>query len=83
MAAPPDPVHELLIEVSKQLEEVKRYSAGVWEKVDTEITEIRDLCRRIERQLNETDRQVDKIENFERQLSEIRSSVQRMERKIK
>jgi len=82
-AEPVTPEQELLTKVIQELDEIKRYSGGTYEKVDTEIAEIRAMCQRIESKINETDRQVDRIESFERQISEIRASVQRMERKIK
>lgn len=73
---------DLLLLLLKEVDEVKRYAANVYSKTDTEIAEIRDTCNKIERQLNETDRQVDRIERFERELQEMKGMLRKMERKF-
>lgn len=82
-AEPLTPEQEMLQTVLKELDEIKRYVGSVYGNTDNEIGDITSMMKRIESKLNETDRQIDRIEAFERQLSEIRASVQRMERKIK
>ena len=67
----------------EELDEIKRYVANTYSKTDNEIDEIRDLVRRIDRQLNETDNQIDKIERFERTLNDIRSSISQLERRMR
>ena len=69
--------------VMQQLDEIKRYVAGIFQNVDTEINEIRDTLRRIEAEVKDNDRQLDKIENFDRQLKNIESNLRNVERKIK
>ncbi len=73
---------EILIDVMEELDAIKRYVANIYEKTDTEVAEIRDIVKRIESQTRETDRQVDKIENFERTLNDIKSMLKRLERKM-
>lgn len=82
--APPEtPEQQMLAQVMKELDEIKRYAGGTYGNTDTEIGDIRETLIRIEKKLNETDRQVDKIEQFERSINDIRAAVKRMERKIK
>lgn len=74
--------NELMLEILKELDEVKRYVANVYANTDNEISEIRDLARRIDQQVKESDRQIDKIEGFERSLTEIKSQLKSIERKV-
>ena len=69
--------------MAREIDEIKRYVAATYERVDNEINEIRDACKRIESHVSQTDRQVDKIEAFERSINDIKAAVQRMDRKIK
>lgn len=82
-APPLTPEQEMLTKIMQELDEIKRYVAGTYASVDTEIGEIREAVKQINAKVHETDRQVDRIEQYDRQLSEIRAAVQRMERKIK
>lgn len=81
-AEPMTPEQEMLGKIILELDEIKRYAGGTYAKTDNEISELLALCRRIEAKLNETDRQIDRIEAYERQLSEIRVSLQRLEKRI-
>lgn len=73
----------LLLELVSELDDVKRYVANTYEKTDTEIEEIRQLCRNIDKQLNETDRQIDKIERFDRDINEMKSMMKQIEKKMR
>lgn len=74
---------ELLIKLIKDLDEVKRYVANIHVNTDTEVKETRDMVRRIESQVKETDRQVDKIERFERDMNDIKGTLRNIERKVR
>ncbi|MEM9227365.1 MAG: hypothetical protein AAGA45_05300 [Verrucomicrobiota bacterium] len=74
---------DLLQEVLKDLDEIKRYVANVYSNTDTEVGDIKSTVEKIERQLNETDRQVDRIETFERKLNDMHSTLKNLERKVK
>jgi len=74
---------EVLVDVMEELDAIKRYVANTYENTDTEIREIRDVCKKIDSQLRETDSQIDRIERFERTLNDIKSSLKQLERKIK
>jgi len=69
--------------VMQQLDEIKRYVAGIYAKVDTEIDDIRKIVDRIDNQVRESDRQIDKIEQFDRNLRTIENSVKEIERKVR
>lgn len=73
---------DLLIQIINELDEVKRYSANTYDRVDSEVKEMLDKINSIERQIKETDRQVDNIERFERTLNDIRSQLKQIERKV-
>lgn len=74
---------EILTQVLKELDEIKRYVATTYQNTDNEVGEIRDLARRIERKLSEMDSQVDRIERFERDISTMATSIRNMERKMR
>ena len=74
---------ELLLYLVKEVDEVKRYTANTHVNTDSEIDEIRTIVRKIETQLNETDRQVDRIERFEREISDVKSTLRQIERKLR
>jgi len=69
--------------VMQQLDEIKRYVAGIYAKVDTEIDDIRKIIDRIETTVRESDRQIDKIEQFERTIRNIENTVKEIERKVR
>ena len=73
----------MLAKVLSELDEIKRYVASTYSNTDNEISEIKSMCQKISRKLTETDAQVDKIEGFQRTLTDIRSSLKSMERKIR
>ena len=74
-----DPMQQIL----KELDEIKRYVAATYDRVDTEIQEIQSHLRVVEREINNTDRQLLKIENFDRHLNKIEGSLRNIERRIK
>ncbi len=67
----------------RELGEIKKYAIAIHQTVDTEINEIRATLQRIERQQIENDRQIDKIEQFERTFRNVESQLKTIERKIK
>lgn len=73
---------ELILQLMQEVDEVKRYAANTYQAVDGEIKEILDYIRKVERQVSETDMQVDKIERFERDLNKLESLLKSIERKI-
>lgn len=73
---------ELMLHLISEVDEVKRYAANVHMNTDTEVAETKDLLKRVDRQLTETDRQVDKIEQFEREITDIRNLLRNIERKL-
>ncbi len=74
---------ELLMQLLADVDEIKRYTANTYNNTDSEVSEIRDTVRKIEMKLSETDRQVDRIERFEREISEMKGILKNMERRIK
>ena len=73
---------DILVDVMEELGEIKRYVANTFANTDTEIHEIRDIVKRIEVQLRETDNQIDKIERFERTMNDLKSALKQIERKL-
>lgn len=69
-------------QVMEMLDEIKRYSAGIYQNVDNEIKEIQDTLRRLESQIKENDRQIDRIEQFHKDISRIEGAIKNLERKI-
>lgn len=78
---PKDPA-VLLEQVLRELDEIKRYSASTYAAVDNEMKEVHTMVRQVESKLSEIDRQIDKIEQFDGKLNELRSSLQKIERKV-
>ena len=74
---------EMLAKILTELDEIKRYVASTYANTDNEVAEIRSTVQKVERKMNQTDAQIDKIERFERGINEIRGSLKSMERKIK
>lgn len=74
---------EMLALALNELDEIKRYSANVYKNTDSEVGETRDIVRKLEAKLQEMDRQIDRIERFERELNEIKSILKSMDRRIK
>ncbi len=74
---------EILIDVMVELDVIKRYVANTHTNTDTEINEIRDIARRLEVKLKETDRQIDKIEQYERQLMDMKTTLKAIEKKVR
>lgn len=72
---------EMLQFIIQELDEIKRYVAGTYQNVDTEIQEIRDTLRRIEQEVKDNDRQLDKMERYEQTLRNIENTVRKIERK--
>ena len=73
---------ELLIELLNEVDEVKRYVANIHVNTDNEVKEIHELVKRMDRQIQENDRQIDRIERFEKTLNELRSSMRQIEKKV-
>lgn len=73
---------ELLLFLVKEIDEIKRYVANTHVNTDTEVSEIRDTVKKIDLQLNETDRQIDRIERFEREINDMKSLLRNIERKV-
>ena len=69
--------------IMKEIDEIKRYVAGIYDKVDSEIEEIRALVREIDRNVRDNDRQLDKMERYEQTIKNIENMCRNMERKIK
>jgi len=70
-------------QVMKQLDEIKRYAAGIFSKVDTEIDDIRKMLERVERQVRDNDQQISRIEQASQQIRNIESTVREIERKVR
>ena len=75
-----DEQHQKMVQ---DIDDIKKYVAGTYSKVDAEVDEILKALNRIEKQLRETDNQVDRIEKFEQQLRNIESTLRNIERRIK
>ena len=73
---------DILVDVMEELDEIKRYVANTFANTDTEIHEIRDIVKRIEVQLRETDNQIDKIERFGRTMNDLKHPLKQIERKL-
>ena len=73
---------DLLIELLGEVDQVKRYVANIHVNTDNEIKEIHNMMKRMERQLQETDNQIDKIERFERTMNDIKSSMKQIQKKM-
>ena len=69
--------------VMRELDDIKKYAAGTYSKVDTEIDDIRKIVDRLDKLMRENDAQIDRIEQFERTLRNIESTVRDIQRKVK
>ena len=74
---------DMIIELLKEVDEVKRYVANIHVNTDNEVNEMMTIMKKMERQLSETDRQIDRMERYERTLNEIKSSIKQLEKKVK
>ena len=74
---------EMLALVLRELDEIKRYAANTYNNTDSEVGETRDIARKLESKIHEMDRQIDRIERFDRELNEIKSILKSMDRRIK
>lgn len=73
---------DILIRLVNELDEVKRYSAATYASVDKEINEIRDNIKTIMKEVKDNDRQLDKMENYERKLNSIEQSCRNIEKRV-
>lgn len=80
-ANPADPA-TLLQQVLRELDEIKRYSAGSYDKVDNEVDQSMATIKNIEQKIQDLDRRLDRIEAFERRLNEIHDLCRNIERKV-
>ncbi len=69
--------------VMQQLDEIKRYVGGTYSKVDTEIDDIKRIVDRLDKLMRENDKQINRIEQFERTIRNIESTVRDIQRKVK
>jgi predicted RNase H-like nuclease (RuvC/YqgF family) len=67
----------------QQLDEIKRYAAGIFSKVDSEIDDIRVMVDRLDKQLRESAQQLQKMEQLDRTIRNVESAIKNLERKIK
>ncbi len=74
---------EMLQEILQEIDAIKRYTGNTYANTDNEVSEIKSLCTKIEAKMSEMDRQIDKIEGFERGIDEIRSTLKSLERKVR
>lgn len=78
---PITPEQERHNKVMTELDQIKRYVAGIYQNVDTEINEMRDLLRRLETQIKDNDRQLDRMESYEKILRNIESKLKQLEKR--
>lgn len=69
--------------LSQLLDEIKRYVAGTYSKVDTEIDDIRKVVDRLDDQVRGINNALSKLDQIERTVRNIESTVKEVERKIR
>ena len=72
-----DPASQIL----RELAEIKKYVHATYRNVDTEIQDLKNHLNLLEREIRDNDRQLDRIETFERILKNIEGSVRNLERR--
>ncbi len=78
-----NPDEDSTAKILKELDEIKRVVAATYHSVDNEIQEIKNHLSSIEREIRDNDRQLDRIETFERTLKSIEGSTRNLERRVK
>ena len=68
--------------IMQQLDEIKRYVAGVYSKVDTEIDEIRKVVDRLDQQTRGLEQKIDRFDQIERTVRNIESTTKDTLRKV-
>ncbi len=69
--------------IMQQLDEIKRYVAGTFSKVDTEIDDIRKVVDRLDGQIRDISQRNNRGEQIENMLRNVESTVREIQRKIK
>lgn len=68
--------------IMQQLDEIKRYVAGTFSKVDSEIDEIRKAIDKIDAQVREGNQKTGRVDQLEGMLRNIESTVREIQRKV-
>lgn len=68
--------------IMQELDEIKRYVAGTFSKVDTEIDEIRRVVDRLDGQIRDLTQKSNRSDQMESTLRNIESTVREIQRKV-
>ncbi len=79
-AGTPGGKHE---QVLRELDEIKRYVANIWEKVDGEINEILNSIKAVEKEVKDNDRQLDRMEMWDKKIQNMENMIRNLDRKVK